>query len=139
VGSNFTNLQGGALINSGTIFQSGSGTFSNLAGSQNTNSGRINIYASLFDNRGTIENTGTLEVFRSGSFQNQQGILENRAGGIFSNSGSVTNSSGSTINNAGLIINNRSLLNIGAISNACGGTVAGAVSGNQPVSTCTGG
>ena len=94
------------------------------------------MLASLFDNRGTIENTGTLEVFLFGSYQNLQGQLENQAGGIFSNSGSVSNSSGSTINNAGSIINNRSLLNIGTLNNGCGGTIEGSVSGNQAVITC---
>ena len=90
----------------------------------------------MFDNRGTVENTGTLEVFHFGSYQNWQGQLENQAGGVFSNSGSVFNSSGSNINNAGSIVNNRTLLNVGTMSNACGGTVTGPVFGNQPVSTC---
>ena len=94
------------------------------------------MLASLFDNRGTVENAGTMEVFHFGSYQNLQGQLENQAGGIFINSGSITNFSGSTINNAGSITNNRSLLNVGVISSACGGTVAGPVAGNQPVSTC---
>lgn len=94
------------------------------------------MLANLFDNRGSIENTGTLEVFRIGSYQNLDGQLENQAGGILSNSGSVSNFSGSTINNAGSIDNNRSLFNEGTINNACGGTVAGTVGGNQPVSTC---
>ena len=136
-GGDVTNWGGGTLVNTGTLNQGGLGTFSNLAGSRITNSGRINMLAGLFDNRGTIENTGTLEVFLSGSYQNRQGLLENQAGGTFSNTGSVFNSSGSTINNAGSIINHRSLLNAGTMNNACGGTVAGSVSGNQPVTTCT--
>jgi len=135
-GGDITNWQGGNLVNSGTLNQGGLGTFSNLAGSLITNSGRINMLASLFDNRGTVENTGTMEVFHFGSYQNMQGQLENQAGGVFINSGSVTNFSGSTIKNAGSITNNRSLLNEGVISNACGGTVAGSVAGNQPVSIC---
>ena len=76
-------------------------------------------------------------MFHFGSYQNLLGQLENQAGGTFSNSGSVSNYSGSTINNAWSIINNRSLLNVGTINNACGGTVTGPVNGNQPVSTCT--
>ena len=63
--------------------------------------------------------------------------MENLEGGAITNDGSVSNYSGSTINNAGAIINNRSLLNVGTINNACGGTVTGPVNGNQPVSTCT--
>ena len=125
-----TNQQGGTLVNSGTLNQGGVGTFSVLAGARITNSGRINMLASLFDNRGVIENTGTLELFHFASFQNLNGQLENQAGGAFLNSGSVSNFSGSTINNAGSIINNRSLLNVGTINNMCGGTVTGAVSGN---------
>ena len=136
-GGDVTNWRGGTLVNSGTLNQGGLGTFSNMAGSRITNSGRINMLASLYDNRRTIENTGTLEVFHFGSYQNRQGLLENQAGGTFSNSGSVSNSSGSTINNAGSIINNRSLLNAGTVNNACGGAFAGPVSGNQPVNTCT--
>ncbi|PKB71592.1 MAG: hypothetical protein BZY87_04910 [SAR202 cluster bacterium Io17-Chloro-G6] len=133
----FVNRLGGTLVNSGTLNQGGLGTFSNLADSRITNSGRINMLASLFDNRGAIENTGTLEVFHFASYQNLKGQLENQAGGIFSNSGLVSNLGGSTINNSGSIINERTLLNVGAINNACGGTVAGPVSGDQPVSTCT--
>ena len=138
-GGNVTNWQGGTMVNSGTLNQGGLGTFANLAGSTITNSGRVNVLASLFDNRGSIENSGTLEVFHFGSYQNLQGHLENRAAGVLLNSGSVSNSSGSTINNAGSIINNRNLLNAGTINNACGGTVTGPVSGNPPVSTCSGG
>ena len=95
------------------------------------------MLASLLDNRGTIENTGTLEVFQFATYQNLNGQLENQAGGTFSNSGLMSNFSGSTINNAGSIINNRTLLNIGTINNACVGTVAGPVTGDQPVNTCT--
>ncbi|NQW21807.1 MAG: hypothetical protein HQ475_00005 [SAR202 cluster bacterium] len=128
-----TNSQGGTLVNSGILNQGGLGTFSNLAGSKITNSGRINMIGSLFDNRGTIENTGTLEVFHFGSYQNQLGQLENQVGGTFANSGSVSNLSGSTINNAGLIDNNRSLVNAGTMNNLCGGTITGPVNGNRPV------
>ncbi|MDA1129648.1 MAG: hypothetical protein O2913_13280 [Chloroflexi bacterium] len=132
-----TNESGGKLVNSGTFNQGGLGAFSNQVGSQITNSGRINMLAGLFDNRGTVENTGTLEVFHFGSYQNLAGKLENQTGGVFSNSGSTYNGGGSTINNAGSIANNRSLVNAGAMNNPCGGTVSGAVSGNQPVNTCT--
>lgn len=132
-----TNSQGGVLVNSGVLNQGGLGTFFNLTGSKITNSGRINMIGSLFDNRGTIENTGTLEVFHFGSYQNQLGQLENQVGGIFANSGAVSNLSGSTINNAGSITNNRSLVNAGTMNNLCGGTITGPVNGNQPVvSTC---
>ena len=34
------------------------------------------------------------------------------------------------------IINDRNLVNAGVISNLCGGTVTGPVSGNQPVIVC---
>ncbi len=132
-GGDFTNWQGGTLVNSGTLNQGGIGTFSNSSGSKITNSGRINMLTSLFDNRGTIENTGTLEVFHFGRFQNLLGQLENQADGIFSNSGLAYNLEQSTINNAGSIINNRNLVNAGTMNNACGGTV----NGNQPVSTCS--
>lgn len=134
-GGDVTNWKGGSLVNSGIWNQGGIGIFSNVAGSTITNSGQINLTNSLLDNRGTITNTGTLEVLHFGSYQNLQGTLENQAGGTFSNSGSVTNFSGSTINNAGSIVNDRTLLNAGVLNNACGGTVTGLVSGIQPVST----
>ena len=132
----FVNHQGGTLVNSGTLNQGGLGVFSNLAGSKITNTGRINMFESMLDNRGTIENSGTMEVFHFGSYQNLGGRLENWSGGAFVNAGSVSNLENSTINNSGSIINNRNLINAGTMNNLCGGTVTGPVNGNQPVGVC---
>jgi hypothetical protein len=131
------NHKGGVLTNSGTWNQDGTGVLSNLAGGKITNSGRINIFNSLLDNRGAVENTGTLEVFHFGAYQNLGGKLDNRAGGVFSNTGSASNLADSTINNSGSIVNDRNLVNAGVMNNLCGGTVTGPVNGNQPVTVCS--
>jgi len=131
------NHKGGVLVNSGTWNQDGMGVLSNLAGGKITNSGRINIFNSLLDNRGSVENTGTIEVFHFGAYQNLGGQLDNRTGGVFRNTGSASNLANSTINNSGSIVNDRKLVNAGVMNNLCGGTVTGPVNGNQPVTVCS--
>lgn len=131
------NQKGGVLANSGTWNQDGVGVLFNLAGGKITNSGRINIFNSLLDNRGSFENTGTLEVFHFGAYQNLGSQLDNRTGGVFTNTGSASNLANSTINNSGSIVNDRKLVNAGVINNLCGGTVTGPVNGNQPVNVCS--
>ena len=131
------NHKGGVLTNSGTWNQDGAGVLSNLAGGKITNSGRINIFNSLLDNRGSVENTGTIEVFHFGAYQNLGGKLDNRTGGVFTITGSASNLANSTINNSGSIVNNRNLVNAGVMNNLCCGTVTGPVNGNQPVNVCS--
>ena len=109
---------------------------SNLTGSRVTNSGRFNVFDSLLDNRGTIDNSGIMEVFHFGTYQNKGGQLDNRSAGSFTNAGSATNLENSTINNSGVIINDRNLVNAGVINTLCGGSIIGPVSGNQPLAGC---
>lgn len=85
------NRDKGILKKSGTFNLGSLGTFSNLTGSKITNSGRINLFDSLLDNRGTVDNTGIIEVFHFGLYQNKAGTLDNRTSGIFTNAGSATN------------------------------------------------
>ena len=104
---------------------------------KNTFSGLINMFDSLLDNRGTVENTGTIEVFHFGPYQNLGGLLDTKLGGAFTNAGSTINLADGVINNAGSIINDRNLVNAGTMNNLCSGTVDGPVSGNQPVVVCS--
>ena len=117
------NQKGGALVNSGTFNQDGEGVFANLTGGKIINSGRINMFVNLLDNRGTIENTGTIEIFHFGAYQSLAGKLENKTGGALVIAGTVTNLNSSTINNYGSTINDRNLVNAGRMNNLCGGTV----------------
>ena len=132
-----TNRNGGTIVNSGTMTLDGQGTIANLSGAKITNSGRINMFDSLLDNRGTVENTGTIEVFHFGPYQNLGGLLDIKLGGAFTNAGSTINLADGVINNAGSIINDRNLVNAGTMNNLCSGTVDGPVSGNQPVVVCS--
>ena len=75
--------KGGTLVNSGTFNQGGEGGFANLTGSKIINSGRINMFVSLLDNRGTIENTGTIEIFHFGACQNLAGSWETRPAALW--------------------------------------------------------
>ena len=111
------------MVNSGTFNQDGEGVFANLTGGKIINSGRINMVVSLLDNRGSIENTGTVEIFHFGAYQNLAGKLENKTGGALVIAGTVTNLNSSTINNYGSTINDRNLVNAGRMNNLCGGTV----------------
>ena len=131
------NRDKGTLTNSGTFNLGGLGVFSNLTGSKLTNSGRLNVFDSLLDNQGTVDNTGIIEVFHFGSYQNKVGTLDNRKDSLFTNSGSSTNLDDSTINNAGSIINDRNLINAGNLNILCGGSVSGPVSGVQAATICT--
>jgi len=131
------NRTSGTIVNGGTFNQGGLGVFSNQSGSRFTNSGRLNVFDSLLDNRGTIYNSGIMEVFHFGSYQNKGGQLDNRTTGSFTNAGSASNLENSTINNSGAIINDRNLINAGTITNLCGGSIAGPVNGNQPASVCS--
>ena len=65
----------GTLVNNGTFNQGGEGGFANLTGAKIINSGRINMFVSLLDNRGTIE------IFHFGACQNLAGKLGNKTGG----------------------------------------------------------
>ena len=134
---NIVNRATGAIVNSGTFNQGGLGVFSNQAGSKLTNSGRFNVFDSLLDNRGTVDNSGTMEVFHFGSYQNKGGQLDNQTDGSFTNAGSAANLENSTINNSGVIINDRNLVNAGTMTNLCGGSVTGPVNGNQPAAVCS--
>ena len=136
-GGNVVIGTGGTLVNTGTLNQGGAGVFSTKAGSTITNSGRINMFESLFSNGGSIDNSGALEVFHFGSYQNASGELNNRTGGVITISGSVSNLANSSINNSGEIINHRTLVNAGAITNSCGGALTGQVKGNQPLDACS--
>ena len=111
------------MVNSGTFNQDGEGVFADLTGGKIINSGRINMFVSLLDNRGTIENTGTIEIFHFGAYQSLAGKLENKTGGALVIAGTVTNLNSSTINNYGSTINDRNLVNAGRMNNLCGGTV----------------
>ena len=75
--------KGGTLVNSGTFNQGGEGGFANLTGSKIINSGRINMFVSLLDNRGTIENTGTIEIFHFGACQNLAGSWKTRPAALW--------------------------------------------------------
>jgi len=75
--------KGGTLVNSGTSNQDGEGVFTNLTGAKIINSGRINMFVSLLDNRGTIENTGTIEIFHFGACQNLAGSWETRPAALW--------------------------------------------------------
>ena len=70
--------KGGTLVNSGTFNRYGEGVFANLTGAKITNSDQINMFVSLLDNRGTIENTGTIEIFHFGACQNLAGSWKTR-------------------------------------------------------------
>jgi hypothetical protein len=133
---NVVNRDNGTLTNSGTFNLGGLGILSNLTGAKITNSGRLNVFDSLLDNHGTVDNTGIVEIFHFGSHQNEDGTLENRTEGIFTNAGSAANLGGGTINNAGSIVNDRNLINAGNINNLCGGSIVGPVSGAHPVLVC---
>ena len=63
------------------------------------------MFDSLQDNRGTIENTGTIEVFHFSSYQNLDGLLDIKLGGALINAGSSTNLTDDDVNNASSIIN----------------------------------
>jgi hypothetical protein len=63
------------------------------------------MFDSLQDNRGTIENTGTIEVFHFSSYQNLDGLLDIKLGGALTNAGSSTNLTDDDVNNASSIIN----------------------------------
>ncbi len=73
----------GTLVNSGTFNQGGEGGFANLTGAKIINSGRINMFVSLLDNWGTIENTGTIEIFHFGACQNLAGSWETRPAALW--------------------------------------------------------
>ena len=82
---NTTNLSGniinrvkGTMVNNGLFNQGGLGVFSNQSSSTFTNSGRVNVFVSLLDNRGTIDNSGTIKIFHFGAYQNKGGVLEIR-------------------------------------------------------------
>ena len=109
--------EGGTLVNSGTFSQDGEGVFANLTGAKIFNSGRINMFVSLLDNRGTIE------IFHFGACQNLAGKLGNKTGGALVIAGTVANFDSSTINRSGSIIKDRNLVNAGRMNNLCGGTV----------------
>ena len=109
--------KGGTLVNSGTSNQGGEGGFANLTGSKIINSGRINMFVSLLDNRGTIE------IFHFGACQNLAGKLGNKTGGALVIAGTVANFDSNTINSSGLIIKDRNLVNAGRMNNLYGGTV----------------
>lgn len=131
------NRTSGTIVNGGTFNQGGLGVFSNQSGSRFTNSGRLDVFDSLLDNRGTIDNSGIMEVFHFRSYQNKGGQLDNRTTGSFTNAGSASNLENSTINNSGAIINDRNLINAATITNLCGGSIAGPVNGNQSASVCS--
>jgi len=59
------------------------GLITNGGGTVFTNSGRINMFVSLLDNRGTIENTGTIEIFHFGACQNLAGSWETRPAALW--------------------------------------------------------
>ena len=75
--------KGGTLVNSGTSSQDGEGVFTNLTGAKIFNSSRINMFVSLLDNWGTIENTGTIEIFHFGACQNLAGSWETRPAALW--------------------------------------------------------
>jgi len=86
--------KGGTLVNSGTSSQDGEGVFTNLTGAKIFNSGRINMFVSLLDNRGTIE------IFHFGACQNLAGKLGNKTGGVLVIAGTVANFDSNTINSS---------------------------------------
>ncbi len=63
------------------------------------------MFDNLQDNRGTIENTGTIEVFHFSSYQYLDGLLDIKLGGALTNAGSSTNLTDDDVNNASSIIN----------------------------------
>jgi len=69
--------KGGALVNSGTFNRDDEGVFANLTGAKIINSGRINMFVSLLDNRGTIE------IFHFGACQNLAGSWETRPAALW--------------------------------------------------------
>ena len=73
----------GTLVNNGTFNQGGEGVFANLTGAKIINSGRINMFVSLLDNQGIIENTGTIEIFHFGACQNLAGSWETRPAALW--------------------------------------------------------
>jgi hypothetical protein len=135
--SNFVQRNAATFTNSGTLNQGGVVSFSTKPGSTITNSGRINMFENFFSNGGSIDNSGTLDVFHFGSYQSLAGELNNRTSGIIIISGTASNLANSTINNWGEIINHQTLINAGTITNFCGGTLIGPVNGNQPVDACS--
>lgn len=112
----------GSITNSGTV-NIGSGTTIENNGSV-MNGGTI-------QNAGTIENSGTL--YNNGGTLNNSGKINNS--GMLKNDGTIDNSSGTVNNNSGGTLDN----GIGSIfDNASGtvvdngGTIIGAITGNQP-------
>ena len=73
----------GTLVNNGTFNQGGEGVFANLTGAKIINSGRINMFVSLLDNQGIIENAGTIEIFHFGACQNLAGSWKTRPAALW--------------------------------------------------------
>ncbi|MDE1863244.1 MAG: HYR domain-containing protein [Thaumarchaeota archaeon] len=162
-GSNFAILNLGNIDNNGTVTgSSGSyygifnhGTINNYGnmtgGSTNyygiSNLGSINNYGNMtggssgsngiYSSGGTINNTGSMRGTGSVGIEFVSGTINNNGtlGGIGGAFGLIN---AATINNAGSITGSGStdIYNRGTITNECGGTVGGKISGNPTVNLC---
>ena len=135
-GGDVTHRGEGLWVNTGTLYHAGVGDFNILTGARLENSGHIRMLSNEFDHRGVIENTGILEVGGLGTLRMTGALIENRSGASLINGGVVSISSASNINNSGSAVNNAAMTSAGNISNDCGGTFTGTISGNQPADVC---
>ncbi len=136
-GSNFTN-NGTVTNNTGAVIE-GKGVYNNNAGAKTSNSGTMTFPTGTLNNSGRINNVfgGTL-ANASPTTVNNYGILANGSGCTVDNQagGRFINHTGGLLDNSGSLVNNGIFVNDGTVKSNCDATVAGTVSGNQPIDVC---